>query len=63
MSSKTKINDGEAGLIRDLRCLKIVIFKGKWFDTNVHTNGKAIYKGDRRFLPNYAVLTFTHVSC
>ena len=71
MSSKTVINDGEGGLIRDLRCLKILIVRKKRFERSfkkernisVHTNGKAIYKGEGRFLQNYAVLTFTHVSC
>ena len=27
VSSKTVINDGEGGLMRDLRCLKILIFR------------------------------------
>ena len=29
VSSKTVINDGEGGLMRDLRCLKILIFRKK----------------------------------
>ena len=29
MSSKTVINDGEGRLMRDLRCLKILIFRKK----------------------------------
>ena len=29
MSSKTVINDGEGGLMRDLRCLKILIVRKK----------------------------------
>ena len=43
VSSKTKINDGEEGLMRDLRCLKILIFRKKGLNVLLKKRQKSAF--------------------
>ena len=43
MSSKTVINDGEGGLMRDLRCLKILIIRKKGSNVLLKKRQKSVF--------------------
>ena len=43
VSSKTVINDGEGGLMRDLRCLKILIFRKKGLNVLLKKRQKSAF--------------------
>ena len=44
MSSKTVINDGKEGFMRDLRCLKIVIFRKKGLNVLLKKRQKSAFR-------------------
>ena len=44
VSSKTKINDGEGGLMRDLRCLKTLIIRKKDLNVLLKKRQKSAFK-------------------
>ena len=43
MSSKTVINDGDGDLMRDLRCLKILIFRKKGLNVLLKKRQKSAF--------------------
>ena len=43
VSSKTVINDGKGGLMRDLRCLKILIFRKKGLNVLLKKRQKSAF--------------------
>jgi len=69
VSSKTKINDGEGGLMRDLRCLKILILKKNGLNVLLKKREKSAFiqmvkpfTKETEDFTKLRVLTFMHVS-